>query len=235
MLPEIKQLMRVQELETDIRKLDEETRECRASIEQIDKDTAKRAIILARMKAAAEAQATRRRSLEMDMKAQEERLARFRKQHSAVVTPKELEAVTHQIDQAQAEVSRLEEAILSVMDEEERSAKDLAEKAAAAARMDAKSHEQRQHLETMGREKLALIKGLREDRIVAYNALDANAKMDCDYLLRKYGPPIVVPVRKQACGGCGGILVPHVVIEAQTGDTIARCSHCQRYLLGVLG
>lgn len=231
MLPEIKSMQRVEELESDIRKLEGETKDLRAQIEQVEKDRARRQSILARLKTQVQDVMMKRTGLEGDLQVQEQKLQKFQKQQNSVQTSKELEAITHQIDQAQAEASRLEEGILTAMELEEQSSRELTEKTAASQRLDAKAEEQLGRLATSADEKDTLLKGLREDRIAAWNQIEPRLRAECEYLFKRHGN-FIAEVRGEACSGCGGILVPELAIRARSQQALVQCTHCQRYLLG---
>lgn len=223
-------MLRVQELDLEIARLNRELKDAAAQLEQIAADRKKRSAYLQKLEQECAALSVRRRSLEADLKTREQQHAKFEKQATAVKTPKELEAVNHQLEGCAGEISKLEEQILAVMEDEEKRTSELAEKHGQAEKMEARARELETRLTDAGAEKTQLLSGLGEDRIVAANQLPEELRSTYEYLHKKFGPTAVTDVRTQACGGCGGVLVPSIIMHAKQGNELVQCTHCLRYL-----
>lgn len=230
MLPELRLMHRLQEVDIDIHRLEGEIRDLETQCTHHTGDRTKRRALIEKLQAQVGQVTAKRCQVELELKQNEEKLAKFRKQIDFVKTPKELEAVNHQVAQAEAEVSRLEESILLLMEEEEKAGRDTAEKTAAAAKMDTKSSEFVTRATESCNSKKALLKGLREDRITIGNQLPGDLLGSYDYLLHKHPLTVLVPLAGSACGGCGGILIPKLVIDVKLGQKMLQCNHCERYL-----
>ena len=230
MLPELRLMQRLQEVDIEIDRLEAGIRDLEAQCTQHNNEKARRIALLDKLQAHVDQIASKRRQAEGELKQNEEKLAKFRKQVDFVKTPKEFEAVNHQISQAEGDVSRLEEAILTQMEEEEKASLDCSEKSAMVAKMNAKSEEFVVRATGNCSEKKALLKGLREDRITIGNQLPGDLFGSYEYLMRKHARTVLVPLTGSACGGCGGILIPRLVIDVKLGQKMLQCNHCERYL-----
>lgn len=230
MLSELHLMHRLHELDIDIHRLETELASLQTQCDQHTKDQARRAVLLAKLQSQLEQTTSKRQQAETHLKQHEDKLAKFRKQADFIKTPKELEAVNHQVAQAEADVSRVEEVILAAMEEEEKTSHDLSEKKAAASKMDAKAQEFVSRAKDSITEKKNLLKGLREDRITIGNQFPGDLLSSYEYLKRKYPENVLVPLAGGACGGCGGILIPNLVIDVKLGQKMLQCNHCERYL-----
>jgi uncharacterized protein len=230
MLPEIRDMLRLQELDGEILKLQQALGAGSARLDQLKKEEQSRHATMARLEQQASALAPKRRQLEVELSGREQQLAKYRKQIDMVRTPKEADAINHELDNANADVARLEESILELMEQEEKAQADLKEKRATVERMTAKFTEEQDRILLLHRENEALLKVLKEDRVAAAGSLPEDVLGSYEWLLNKYGPTAIVTLSGQACGGCGGIVVPHVCIQVGQGTELLQCNLCRRYL-----
>lgn len=226
----LQKLLHLQELDQLIHQHETEIAHLNAKIEEGKKSREKRRAALQRITNEKEAAALARKKAEDDLKTREEQLKRFAAQSERITTPKELEALNHQIQRVQEEVSALEEQILGGMDQEERLEKDLRDKGAAGAKLDADSLTHEKQFDTLRAEKQHMLAGLREDRIVAANALDEDLRGTYQWIVSKHGLTAVVPLVGESCGACGGMVVPNLALAVREGKSLQKCNHCQRFL-----
>jgi predicted nucleic acid-binding Zn-ribbon protein len=230
MLPELEKLVRLQELDIEIARTSTELKQSAEQMTQIAAERKKRSTLLEKLEKDLQALTLRRRATEASLQQREQQKQKFSKQQQLVKTPKELAAVNHEIESCDADISRLEEEILGQMDEEENRSVDLQEKKQSAAKLSEKASETELRLKTGSEDRKKLLSGLKQDRIVAANQLSSELRETYEYLVKKFGPTAVTKVRSNACGGCGGILVPNLILEAASGRSLTQCNHCLRYL-----
>lgn len=224
------QLLRLHELEKNIRQLEADVKRVGPQVAQLASDEEKRGAVLVRMRERNAAAEKERRAAEVELKSAEQKLTRLRQQMDRIATAKELTALEHETTAAAAEVSRLEELILNRMEEEEQLTADLTKKTSAAGRMTSEAAAQKQRLEQLAREKTDLGKALQEERIALRNQLPDDVKEMCDWLAKRHNGEIVAGLKGQACGGCGGILVPNLLLDVQQSHGLQQCNHCRRFL-----
>jgi len=230
MNPVVEQMLRLQQIDRDIKQLEEKLSAIPARIQKLRRDIERRAAALDKLKNDATSLGAKRRSLETELKSAEARLVRFRKQQEAVKTSKEYDAISHEISSASLDVSSLEEEILNLLEAEENSARELKEKQAAAENFDNRDREEIARVEEYAAKETELLKGIREDRIAAFNALDEKYRTNYELLFKLHGPHVVTAVRHEACGGCMEIFVPNLLIEVKVGNNVVQCPRCRRYL-----
>jgi uncharacterized protein len=228
--PKVQQLLRLQELDQGIRRLDAEIKQLGTQIDEVKNSHGRRTQVLQRLETDRQKAAAARAKAELDLKSKEDQLKRFRKQSELVTTTKEFQAINHQLEAVAADVSRLEEQILESMETEERLAQELRDKTGASTRMDQSGSESETRLTGLRTEKQQLLRGLKEDRITSFNALDEDTRGTYQWLVGKHGTTAVATLEGDSCGACGGIVVPHLAIEIRGGTQARQCNHCQRFL-----
>jgi uncharacterized protein len=232
MIETLRKLQAIQEIDQTIQTTDGQRREHEAALEQLQNDTAKRNAILARLEQTESALAHKRAGLELELKTREAQREKFNKQTMMVKTAKELDAINHELATVEADISRLEEQLLALMEEEERADADLKAKKTAAEKLASRAAVEAKRLTTLRDEADALLAGLREDRIVALNQLDDEVRNKYERLLKKPGLPVLASLKDDACGGCGAILPAHTGIQVRSdGVEVIQCPRCLRFLL----
>jgi predicted nucleic acid-binding Zn-ribbon protein len=112
MSPELEGLIKLQDIETRAAEAQRHIADAPAKIAALDaKLTAARDAVTAAKQAIADNQ-TRRRALDKDLIAAQQRLSKYKEQLMAVKTNDEYHAMQHQIAAAEAEVGRIEEQVL---------------------------------------------------------------------------------------------------------------------------
>lgn len=230
MLTPIERMLDLQQIDAELRKLDAERKALPAQIERHKKDIARRAAEAAQLETRRKAAAIKRQALEVDLKTREGQAAKFRQQQLMVRTPKELEAITHEIEKCDTDISRLEDEILSLIESEEKIAADQVKQEAARTTHDEQAAGQMRLLESLLTEKEQFAQGLKADRAAAFERLEEALRPTYEWLLKTHGPPVVVKLDGEACGGCGALLPPSAALRVGTGDELHQCPHCNRYL-----
>jgi uncharacterized protein len=228
--PAMDQLQRLQELETNIRQLEADVKRIAPQVAQITADEEKRKALLGRMRERIATAQNERAAAELELKSADQKLTRLRAQMNRIASPKELAALEHETAASSTQVSSIEELILTGIEQEENLTRDLEQKTRAAERMSADAAAQKKRFEQLAAEKSQLAKDLREERITLRNQLPQDLRDMCDWLAKRHDGSLLTGLKGQACGGCGGILVPHIVLDVQQSKDLQQCNHCRRFL-----
>lgn len=171
---------------------------------------------------------SKKKQLEIEIKTVEEKVAKYRTQQVQVRKNDEYQALTHEIETAQAGIGTLEEQEIGVM-----FTIDEAKQRFAAAEAELKKN-------ITGHE--ARIRSLREregqmqtELKVAQGAVAAARPAVPEPQLRLYdriatkpGHPVCVTVNGGKCGGCHLKVPTHIEVMARSGSEIATCDQCGR-------
>ena len=172
-----------------------------------------------------------RRALEKDVAMYQGRLSKFRDQQAAVKTNREYQALGHEIETAQQEMSAAEEKVIERMVEADSVAADVKAVETAFAALQKQVEAERKALveELAGVEadlaraterRAELVKGL-EPRLVAL--FEQIAKV-------RKGTAVTTATRDGMCSHCHVRLRPHVFQQVRTNEQIIQCDSCQRIL-----
>lgn len=166
--------------------------------------------------------------LELDVQSQEEKIKRWMTQRAQIQTNKEYQALTHEIEQAQAIIEEIEDKILEKMEvlEDLRSGVARTDDQIAECKNDGERRkkelaDQLAHID----EELANVRKEREEyaREVPPDWLSLYVR-----IFRSKRDIALVGLENGICQGCHLRVTPQVAVDAQTPDRVARCENCGR-------
>lgn len=230
MLEIVTHLLALQDLDIEIRRVEAERKPLPAMADASRKDIASRAKSLDDAAADLRALAARQRSLETDLKARETSLAKFRSQAAMVRTPKEAEAISHEIELAEKDISGMEDKILALIEQQEKQTHALAAGRVRAADADTHANEKIARIDATLAEKDALLTALREERIVAANRIPPDLLENYEWHLKTHGPTAVARMDRESCLGCGAAIVPSFAMQVVAAKELHNCPNCNRFL-----
>lgn len=171
-----------------------------------------------------------RKKLELEVETLKQRINKVGAEQQQTRSNEQYRAFQHQIATTQAEIAKLEDQQLALMEQAESVVKEVAaaQKIAAAQ----KAETDKQLAELVIREK-----NLRSDltAVTAERAAQA-AKVDPAGLaryergLKQKGENVLVGVPKGICGGCHMKLPQHIFLTAKAQKEIPTCPNCTRLL-----
>jgi predicted nucleic acid-binding Zn-ribbon protein len=170
----------------------------------------------------------KRKAIENEVGATEDRLAKYKSQQLQVRKNDEYQALGHEIDVTQAQISAQEEEELKVM-----YAVDEAKRKFTAAGEELKrniaGHEARIH--TLRERETNLqseLQAAQEAVAGARSLLDEPALRLYDRLAAQPGLPVVVPIHEGKCGGCHLKISFNIDSETRKPDKLVTCDQCTR-------
>jgi predicted nucleic acid-binding Zn-ribbon protein len=171
-----------------------------------------------------------RGALEKDVAVHQGRLSKFRDQAMAVKTNQEFTAVQHEIAFAQAEIKKIEDAILERMMESDdlTSAVKTAE-TQLAAEQKAIDADRRAVTASHGEMETALER-TNVERAALIAALDKQVLATFEAVSRKRNGIGMSEARAGVCSICHVRLRPQVFNSVRRNDSILQCDHCNRIL-----
>jgi uncharacterized protein len=172
-----------------------------------------------------------RRALEKDVSMYQGRLSKFRDQQGAVKTNKEFQALGHEIETAQHDITTIEEKVLERMVEADTIAADVkaTEKVFAAEQKQVEADKAELAEELTGVE--AALTRANDARAEVVQGLEPRLLSLYEQLARRSkGVAICAATRDGLCSVCHVRLRPQVFQEVRKNDQIIQCSSCQRIL-----
>lgn len=231
MKAEIQQLVALQNLDTSIRKLQEELEAIPQRRAEIEKEFDQRAFeIRALENSRDEARQTRTR-LEGEVVDQRTRVERAERNLMSSKKPDEYTAAIREADAARKQISTLETQILEQMEALEKAQASLDERADEIASLnsdrdarlqsfDEETQQQAEKLATDRRERERLLGVLPKPMGALYNRISARIRDGV----------AVAEARNGACMACFMSLRPQAMAQVRRGDEVMTCDNCNRIL-----
>src|SRR5579871_2210541 len=229
MLPDIENLLKLQDTDKEIRRLQDEVAELPKRVAVIEQKLAGTKAQLEKAQAGVKADEAARRKYETNINDLRGKISKYRDQSLDVKTNDQYKALLHEIQFAEKEITTNEDKILELMvnadvrDKEVKAAQ--TELKAETAEIEKEKDQARQRTEED--EKLLaeargkrdqLRTGVREDLLRHYERVS------------KFRGSGIAEVRDHKCMGCQVMLRPQTYNEVRSGNQTIVCDSCQRIL-----
>ncbi|HEY3975394.1 MAG TPA: C4-type zinc ribbon domain-containing protein [Candidatus Sulfotelmatobacter sp.] len=229
MLPDIENLLKLQDTDKEIRRLQDEVAEFPKRVAVIEQKLAGTKAQLEKAQTAVKADEASRRKYDSAINDLRGKISKYRDQSLDVKTNDQYKALLHEIEFAEKEIAANEDKILELMvnadarDKEVKTAQ--AELKAEAAEIEAEKEQARQttaadeKLLTEWRGKRDQIRtGINEDLLRHFERVS------------KFRGSGISEVRDQKCMACRVMLRPQTYNEIRSGQQVIVCDSCQRIL-----
>ena len=171
-----------------------------------------------------------RKRLELDVDAKQQQISKYANQQLQTRKNEEYKALSHEIDACKADIAKIEDQEISLMEQAEIAQKDM-------VRLTAEANEAKKHSdslvsllserETNMKKELA---ALQSDREALAAAVDENTRGRYERLLKTKGDNVLVGVQHGVCGGCHMKLPAQSLVACQSHQEIVTCINCGRIL-----
>lgn len=172
----------------------------------------------------------RHRELEGQLSQEENRIKDKRMRLYRIRKERELQALRHEIDLTKEGSARLEEEILTLLEQIEQGRTQLRQLEERAAESQTLASAERAHGEKRVATLQAEIQHDRKERDRIAAGIDARLRQQYERIFSRRGGIAVVEVRAGTCQGCHMHIPAQMCNEIQTGRSIFLCPHCSRIL-----
>lgn len=230
MLPSIERLLILQDRDQKIRILRLELKNLPAERASLESNLATGSSRLDAAKQRARDVELEKKKLEMEAQAKRDSIAKFKTQQFQTRKNEEFQALTNEIKRFEADIEKIEDREIELMEEAERVKATVGE--AEKHHAQTKSHTDRQKGEIVAKieaiekqlaeleaERQKLSEGIDEDLLYQYNKLFANK-----------GGLAVVALEHETCMGCHMKLTTQTAVRVKGGREILNCEQCGRIL-----
>ena len=233
MLPELEQLLILQDREQKIRQVQSELRTVPQQRAQLDAQLKASAAGLEAVKHKAQQVEIEKKRLELDVGTRETSIARLRTQQYETRKNDEFRAIGNEIERYEKEIRAIEDQELELMEQSDKLKVEVAEaeKQAAAARdlvarqvtdLDAKAKALEARMQELTKEREEIAGRVEEDLLDRFGRL-----------FKSKGDAAVVGLVHEVCTGCHMKITTQTAHKVKSGREITSCEQCGRILYWV--
>jgi len=180
--------------------------------------------------AAIKADETARRKHESDIKDQQERISKYRDQSLKVKTNQEYKALLSEINQAEAEIARLEDKVLEIMVAADTRKETLRQAEATLKADTAENEREKEHARQQTAADQKQLAELSDQRQQLRSGVDEEALNHYDRVLKLRGSVMAAVYEDESCSACRVRLRPQVFQDVTTNQQFVTCFYCNRIL-----
>lgn len=238
MLPEVRALMDVQELDNEVLELKEQLAKYPVIWDEVKNRLAKAKEATERAVANEERHKRDRTRVEQRLRMFSDELRRNQAQQSTIKTTKEYEALNKQIEGLKMKISSLEEQGLELISKDGEVEEAVKTARAALKEIESVYLTEKSRIREQFNEKKGRLTGLETERARLAGKVDAAVLATYDRIFKRHPGSAIVPVRSTTqgtsrtgcCGGCQFRLVPNDLVQVHRAERMVTCPNCGRIL-----
>jgi predicted nucleic acid-binding Zn-ribbon protein len=230
MLPEIEQLLRLQDCDQRLKALRAELETVPIERKRIDQMVAGKGSAFEQVKQQNRDFEMQRKKLELEVKTRQDSIGKYKTQQFQTRKNEEFQALGHEIERLEREITQIEDKELDLMEESERAQAQIQQ---AEQELKATKIQFDQQLGALGQKEQILDGRIREtesEREKLAAAIDSDLLFQYRRLFASKGGDAVVAVEHGVCTGCHMKNTTTTVYRAKMGREIVHCEQCGRIL-----
>jgi uncharacterized protein len=171
-----------------------------------------------------------RKALELEVETKKQLIERYANQQLQTRKNEEYRALAHEIETCKADIFKIEDQEIALMEQAEEVQKQVARSTQASNEARKLMEDQLGQLNAREQNLKKELAELETNREELAGAVDESTRARYERLVRNKGENIVVGVHHGVCGGCHMRLPPQLLVQCQAQQEIVSCSNCGRIL-----
>ena len=171
-----------------------------------------------------------RKTLEQEAATLRQRIQKLQAEQQATRSNDQYKAFQHQIESNEADIRRIEDREIELMERVEALSKEVHAAGAVATAQRKETDQQVADVDAREANLKAELASVIEQRAQHAASLDPAAVGRYERILKTRGDNVVVGVNRQTCGGCHVKLPMQVFLHAKAQNDLVNCSNCGRLL-----
>jgi len=227
---ELEQLLVLQDRQQKIRQIENEIRTVPLQRKHLESQLAASVAALETLKQRARQVEVERKKLELDVGTRQQSIARLRTQQYETRKNDEFQALGHEIERYEKEITAIEDQELELMDQADKlKAEVIAEEKKGAAAKDSISR-QLHDLEEKAKTLATRLEDLKKERTELAGTIDEDLLDRFNRLFASKGDAAVVALEHDVCTGCHMRVTTATANLVRAGKEIVSCEQCGRIL-----
>jgi predicted nucleic acid-binding Zn-ribbon protein len=173
---------------------------------------------------------TKRKQLELEVATRKERIEKYSQQQFQTRKNDEYQALTKEIETCRAEIARIEDEEIELMERAEEVAKHVESAAKAFQEAQAFVENEIRQLDESERNLQQELAGLESNRSELAGAVEASALGRYERIMKSRGDNVIVGIEHGVCGGCHMKIPAQVVVNCRAQQEVTTCTNCGRIL-----
>ncbi len=228
--PDIEQLLKLQEVDEELLELERSKEYLPEIIANVKKEVSDASThVEVTTKQLEEAQ-LKSRQLEGDLKTTQESLAKYEIQMATIKTNREYDALTSEIETAKERTGFIEDEIILTLNEIDELTTGLEEAKKRHELLEQSNTDQLANLEREMNSVESKVQTKLDQRQNITVRVTKGTLSVYERVRRGRGSPVVVTLKKNACGACFKSQPPQRIQELRKGLTVITCDNCGRFL-----
>lgn len=230
MHPDIEHLLKLQEVDEQLLELERSKEYLPEIIANVKQEVSDAKSQVEKTEKGLEEAQLKNRQLEGDLKEAQESLARFQSQMTVIKTNREYDALTGEIETTKERIGYIEDEIILTLNEIDELTTSLEEAKKRHELLADSNTDQLANLEReMGSVESKVKAKLDERQNITVRVTKSTLSV-YERVRRGRGSPVVVALKKNACGACFKSQPPQRIQELRKGLTVITCDNCGRFL-----
>lgn len=173
----------------------------------------------------------RRDAVDVEILAMKENIEKYKSQQFQVKTNKQYDTLTREIDTAQEKITKLQKEMESLEGKMQLAKQDLEKMGPDVEALKNELEERSAELDIVNKEHEEEELKLRHEREKYVVRIDKSDIRTYERIRGAKDGRAVVPVRRNACGGCFKRVPPQMALELRKNSKVLQCEHCGRILV----
>jgi uncharacterized protein len=227
---ELEQLLVLQDRQQKIRQIENEIRTVPLQRKNLEAQLAASQAALENVKQRGRQVEVDRKNLELDVGTRQQSIARLRTQQYETRKNDEFQAIGHEIERYEKEISAIEDQELELMDQADKLKSEAAAEEKRAAGAKESITRQLKDLEEKSTTLAARLEELKKELTELAGTIDEDLLDRFDRLFASKGDAAVVALEHDVCTGCHMRVTTATAMRVRAGKEIVSCEQCGRIL-----
>jgi predicted nucleic acid-binding Zn-ribbon protein len=171
-----------------------------------------------------------RKRLEIDVESKKTQIEKYANQQLQTRKNEEYRALAQEIEHCKAEITKIEDGEIELMEKAEAAQKEVLRAMADASEAKKQVENQVAELDKREQNLKKELAELQQGRTELAGAVDETVRLRYERLLKNKGDNVIVGINHGVCGGCHMKLPPQILVSCRGQKEIVACSNCGRIL-----